>query len=668
MQGFVVQNNSVQRGFISSSFFPHLMSGDDFYSDYDPSQYENLNQQSNDYSSGYSNQNYSRERTGGGGGGRGGGGRGRGGKRGFEYTRDTSRDNSAIDENVITDLLAQRGEAKRNRDFDTADEIRDDLLNSYAVGVDDRERTWRTGCSSSGSGMRFGGGRGRGRGRSRDFGPTGHDYILSSDAGPNTSSLSIDEINSMLAQRLEAKMSRKFNIADSIQMELVDSGVFVHDGMKEWRPDGMPYGDFNSRDGRNPGMMRGSRNNNQQSYQKSVHSGNLEEVDDSVIDEMVMERFKCKITKQYDKADSIREDLRTKFNVIIDDRIKEWSVGGDFGEEHNRNREMADTFANRGYVKSTTSTPISEEDEGQIQALIDERTQAKKDRDFTTADDIRDELIQKFDVTIHDKMKLWSVGGIFDEVPGAGKVRRGYTKSASSLPIDQDTEMQIQKLVDERGLAKRNRDYYTADEIRDELGQSFGVKINDKIKLWSVGGVFEEETGVGGRRGYIQEETSSPVDPELANEIQSLVDERAEAKKNRDYETADDIRDSLREQFDVSLDDRMKYWSVGENSRFRNNSSEFDDANVTYDDIQEEKSENSDEFEAEMSKLEESFSEATGNSIINEDTEEEANEESALFVEEDLKSLTVVQLKDKCREKSLAVSGKKAELIERLLA
>jgi len=666
MQGFVVQNNSVQRGFISSSFFPHLMSGDDFYSDYDPSQYENLNQQSNDYSSGYSNQNYSRERRGGGGGGRGGGGRGRGGKRGFEYTRDTSRDNSAIDENVITDLLAQRGEAKRNRDFDTADEIRDDLLNSYAVGVDDRERTWRTGCSSSGSGMRFGGG--RGRGRSRDFGPTGHDYILSSDAGPNTSSLSIDEINSMLAQRLEAKMSRKFNIADSIQMELVDSGVFVHDGMKEWRPDGMPYGDFNSRDGRNPGMMRGSRNNNQQSYQKSVHSGNLEEVDDSVIDEMVMERFKCKITKQYDKADSIREDLRTKFNVIIDDRIKEWSVGGDFGEEHNRNREMADTFANRGYVKSTTSTPISEEDEGQIQALIDERTQAKKDRDFTTADDIRDELIQKFDVTIHDKMKLWSVGGIFDEVPGAGKVRRGYTKSASSLPIDQDTEMQIQKLVDERGLAKSNRDYYTADEIRDELGQSFGVKINDKIKLWSVGGVFEEETGVGGRRGYIQEETSSPVDPELANEIQSLVDERAEAKKNRDYETADDIRDSLREQFDVSLDDRMKYWSVGENSRFRNNSSEFDDANVTYDDIQEEKSENSDEFEAEMSKLEESFSEATGNSIINEDTEEEANEESALFVEEDLKSLTVVQLKDKCREKSLAVSGKKAELIERLLA
>lgn len=31
--------------------------------------------------------------------------------------------------------------------------------------------------------------------------------------------------------------------------------------------------------------------------------------------------------RQYDKADKVREGLRTKFNVLIDDRLKQWSVG-----------------------------------------------------------------------------------------------------------------------------------------------------------------------------------------------------------------------------------------------------------------------------------------------------------------------------------------------------
>jgi cysteinyl-tRNA synthetase len=46
------------------------------------------------------------------------------------------------------------------------------------------------------------------------------------------SSLSEPEIHSMIAQRLKAKMSRNFDRADNIQRDLIDSGVFVHDGMK----------------------------------------------------------------------------------------------------------------------------------------------------------------------------------------------------------------------------------------------------------------------------------------------------------------------------------------------------------------------------------------------------------------------------------------------------
>ena len=332
------------------------MSGDDddFFSDYDPSQYESYNTKSysNDdrgggggYSSdrggGYSNRGgYSSDRGGGGGGrggGRGGGygrGRGGGGGRVFEYSRDVSRDNSNVDEAAVEDLVRQRAVAKKDRDYDTADAIREQLMNDYKVGIDDRENTWRSGVSSSGSGRGNFGGRERGgrggrggRGDSRrprqDFGPNGHDYAYTSDAGPNASGLSDQDIHGMIAERLMAKLSRDFGTADAIQVDLVARGVFVHDGIKEWRSDGVAYGDFNERRGNdrgNPGRMAGSRSSEPVNYRKSSYSEVVEGVDDDLIDKLVAERMGHKIMRDFDKADSIREGLRTNYNVLIDDR------------------------------------------------------------------------------------------------------------------------------------------------------------------------------------------------------------------------------------------------------------------------------------------------------------------------------------------------------------
>jgi hypothetical protein len=100
-------------------------------------------------------------------GGEGGGGPHSGGEGGGQdYTRDTLRDNSNVDESSInTFLLEDRMNAKKTRDFDTADAIHDQLMNAYSVGVFDCELTWRTGCSPSGIGRKFGGGGDGGRGK-----------------------------------------------------------------------------------------------------------------------------------------------------------------------------------------------------------------------------------------------------------------------------------------------------------------------------------------------------------------------------------------------------------------------------------------------------------------------------------------------------------------------
>jgi len=470
---------------------------------------------------------------------------------GFVYERDTSRDNSNIDEGLILEMLEKRGIAKRNRDFETADAIREDLLVNYHVGVYDRERTWRTGVSVSGSGKKFGGG-GRGGRRERkhrDFGPNGHDYVLSVDAGPSISQLSEKDINSLLAERLQAKLNRNYDVADKIQLDLIENSVFVHDGTKEWRADGVPYGDFDG--GRGPGRTRGSRNDRNRSYTKSPHSAEVVGVNEKLVDALVNERLKFKIARDYDKADSIREGLRTKFNVLIDDRLKEWSVGGDFGEEHNAMREMADKFANRGFIKSNSSRPLSQEDEEHIQSLVDERAVAKKERDFHTADSIRDELMNNFDVNINDKLKLWSVGGAFSELPGSAnrKPRGLYERRGGGDLTDEDVE-NIQSLLLERYNAKKNRNYDIADRIRDALKENFNVKIDDRSSEWHVD--TDEYVLVG--------------EPNLSTEdietVESQLKDRFAAKREGQYEEADEIRDALKEKFGVRIDDRTKEWSI----------------------------------------------------------------------------------------------------------
>ena len=56
---------------------------------------------------------------------------------------------------------------------------------------------------------------------------------------------------------------------------------------------------------------------------------------------------------------------------------------------------------------SASSAPLSPEDEEYITGRLEERSVAKKNCDFDTADYIRDELAGKLNVSIQDKLKQW---------------------------------------------------------------------------------------------------------------------------------------------------------------------------------------------------------------------------------------------------------------------
>jgi hypothetical protein len=411
---------------------------DDFFDDYDEFM-TGWKDNSSDRSSNRGSSDYSSDRGGGGGGsysdrggGRGGGysdrrqggggGRGRQNDGGHDYERSPDDDvSSAVDVDQVNALLAERIQHKRSRDYEAADQIRDQLKNELGVTVWDKELTWTTNPNSGGGSARHreGGRHSRdGPGRSSrngnrgpkkqiSFGPTGHDYEQT--GGPIDSTicpLGEDEINAMIAERLQHKLARRFNEADELQRQLYEvNNVFVHDGQKQWRADGVRFGDSND-----DSSSRGnpSRSNNSRKSRDSIryytfvggNGGLSDEVIKGISDSMV-KRSEAKLNGAYDLADSIRDALRDKYNVAVDDRSLQWHI------------------RSAGYVRSQNSGALTDEsngdfskEEGSIASIIDQkvadRLAAKLEADFETADAIREELWELYSVEIDDRLKEWT--------------------------------------------------------------------------------------------------------------------------------------------------------------------------------------------------------------------------------------------------------------------
>lgn len=612
---------------------------DEWYADFDPSQFDEPDPPKQQF--------------------RGGGGGGGGG--GHDYTRDIDADNSNVDLNAVDDLISNRLEARKTGQFEVADAIRDQLLDDHGVTIWDRDRQWRSGCSRSGSGSKWGGNSQRGGGNQRgggqrgggqrggrpprDFGPTGHDYSLSPDAGPNTTGREESEIHEMIAERLQCKMSRNFQEADSIQLDLEAQGVYIHDGNKEWRADGERFGNFQSGGGpqRGPGRTQGSRQDRFRPYEKSQYSASSP--DEDAIANLIEDRVEAKKARDFHIADEIQQELRSDFNVEINDKSREWSVGGDFGMGFRKD------LAPYG-MSSLSQEP---EDTQVIQDMVEDREKARKRRDYQTADDIRDELRAVYDVEVQDKLRQWSVGGHFerstdrndndnrsgDRGPPPDFVRRG----GGSL-TDEEVTL-ITEMVAERNEAKKNKHFGKADRIRDSLRDDYKIRVDDRSREWMV--VSDE---------YVMAPVT-PLDDGTKKYIEDRVAERAVAKLNKEYDTADAIRDELLDEYQVYLDDRVREWRIeGAQEVVADTVVEDDDDAV--DDAVDNDDEANDEMFADLdSALDDVFGPA--------DDEDAADEVVAEAASEDLSSLKVDELKEKLREAGLPVSGKKAELIERLL-
>ena len=360
---------------------------------------------------------------------------------------------------------------------------------------------------------------------------------LASDAGPNTSSLSDKEIHALLAERLEYKMNRQFRDADAIQDELIQAGVHVHDGNKEWRADGerFQYGNNGDRGMRNSDRGGGGRSINPISNRRIL----LPAEDDEEIQDLVDQRMDAKRVRDYHVADELRDVLRADYNVEVNDKLRQWSVGGDFGIP-TRDRNYA--------ISPDSEIP---ENANEIQQLVEERNEARKVRDFDTADAIRDDLLDQ-NIMVDDKLCQWAVGGRFSQGnKWSFAAQYSLYQAWCWWRLDGGT-----RSVGYRNLFKSVLLLNEKSNLVKQIGfetsykRTFKVRVDDRSREWHV--VSEKYANM------------SPFD--LNEDDQTLIEEkivqRAVAKLEKDYDTADAIRDELAETYNVDIDDRLREWRV----------------------------------------------------------------------------------------------------------
>lgn len=448
-----------------------------------------------------------------------------------DYTRDADADNSNVDVDTVNQLIARRFAMKKSGNFEEADRIRDELLDQHGVLVRDKDKRWRTGCSRSGSGLKWLGAFPRTDGsnqpKAKDLGPNGHDYVLAGDNSENVSNLSEEEIHRLLAERITCKLNRDYEGADKIQAELIQEGVFIDEKKRQFRTDGRSFRQFAPRE-----------------YTISPLSNPPDDELMAEIESLIKTRALLRSEAMFQRSDAIRDDLLDRFGVQLNDKSLEWSVGNPSFVTHGfHDRDVPYQMA------EYSSTP---ENIDEIERLIQERDGARASRDFGKADEIRNTLLEQFDVQLNDKRRQWRVGNQGPSRPPERIETRAHTyKQRGGGTLSQEDMHLVSELLAQRDELKRNRQYDEADTIRDKLLKDYDISVDDRNAEWHLRDA-----------PYVMATNTREVDEETQKEVQEMIAQRTRARKMKEFETADDIRSDLEKNFRVTLNDRLREWHI----------------------------------------------------------------------------------------------------------
>lgn len=180
-----------------------------------------------------------------------------------------------------------------------------------------------------------------------------------------------------------------------------------------------------------------------------------------------------------------------------------------------------------------------------IHTLLATRLQAKLKKNFREADKL-EESLALLGVTVRERPeKTWRADLTVDRRTG----RVAYTR----MTEDPDTTVNVDlvnQLISDRQVAKVEKDYETADQIRAKLEEELGVILDDKRKSWVV------KHPMGHPYMPQHSDLESTLSETSLKTINELLARTYKAKRFGDFNEADAAQEELR-SFGVVINDSM---------------------------------------------------------------------------------------------------------------
>ncbi len=331
-----------------------------------------------------------------------------------------------VDVAQVEDMIAQRTQLRKKGDFSGADALRDELRD-MGVALWDRERLWTVGSAAPPprNDRRGRGREDRGGGR-RQFERRGEPEFRSNHQGTRVfvENLSFDTqwqelkdhfVNAgfptVYASVSYDRMAGRSKGHGFVQFETVHSAESAIEQMTGTELDGRTINcrpDYKDAAGGGPprdrwGPPGESRPRGPRMRQLNEHGHDYErhEEDTATLDAEQLERvndllrlrLEAKLERNFDVADAHLASLREEFNVDVNDGGKAWRADGKSFE--------------RLFKREVDCTaPV---DVTAVEELLQRRSQARKERQYQTADAILDELYETHGVDVNDRERRWRV-------------------------------------------------------------------------------------------------------------------------------------------------------------------------------------------------------------------------------------------------------------------
>ena len=207
----------------------------------------------------------------------------------------------------------------------------------------------------------------------------------------------------------------------------------------------------------------------------------LSKSDTTAVYSLIRARDDARRRRNYDASDDMREELKVKFGVHLDDRLKMWWVSPD-GRQVPQSVSDVKGDGRWGASKPWRQIPTTPENDAcvnpdLVNGLLAQRDVARREKDFSTADSLLEQARTAPDgdlnLRIHDESRTWR---IWTDAPPPPEIMYGAQKNSDQFEEKKTPAEQCMDIVNEYAPEK-------VTEIENMLKKFPGREYNILKKL-----------------------------------------------------------------------------------------------------------------------------------------------------------------------------------------